>query len=86
MIGSLFAVIDATTQVKLGTIVHAPLINAAISDIKKPMREASLLALQLSTTKPAIEGGGLNTEALESYLGSLADEINDTALKVSLVP
>lgn len=82
VIGSLFAATDATAQSKLGKIVHAPLINAAISDIKKPMREASLTALQFSTTIPSIEGGGLNKEALESFLGSLADEINETALKV----
>ena len=84
VIGSLLSVTDAAAQAKLGKIVHAFLINAAISDIKKPMREASLGALQLSTTIPSIEGGGLNKEALESFVTALSGEVNDTALKVRL--
>ena len=82
VIGALLSVTDKTAQVKLGKIVYAPLMNAAMTDIKKPMREASLEALRLSITVPSIEGGGLNKDALESFLTAFAGEVNDTALKV----
>lgn len=84
VIGSLLSVTDRAAQAKLGKLVCGPLINAAISDIKKPMREASLTALRLSTTVSSIEGGGLNKEALESFVNAMASELNDTAIKVRL--
>ena len=82
MIGCLFAVMDKSTQAKLGKIVFAPLINATMTDIKKPMRDASLEALRQATTIASIEGGGLNEEVLDSFANAFAGEINDTAIKV----
>ena len=82
VIGSLLSVIDKTAQAKLGKLVYGPLINAAISDIKRPMREASLEALRLSTTVSSIEGGGLNKDGLESFVNAMAGELSDTAMKV----
>lgn len=74
---------DKPTQARLGKIVYGPLINAAMSDIKKPMRDACLEALHQATTSPSIEGGGLNEAVLESFANALAGELNDAALKVS---
>lgn len=82
VIGSLLSVTDAHAQAKLGRIVHSPLINGAVNDIKKPVREASLDALIASTTLSSFEGGEINKEAVEGFLAALADEINDTSLKV----
>ena len=84
VIGSLLAVTDKGAQVKLGKLVYGPLINAAISDIKKPMREASLEALRCSITVPSIEGGGVNSDALEGFMNAISSELNDGAMKVRL--
>lgn len=82
VIGSLFAVMDKAAQAKLGKIVYGPLINATMTDIKKPMRDASLEALRQAMSLPPIEGGGLNDDVLESFINALAGELNDAALKV----
>lgn len=83
VIGSLLSVTDRAAQAKYGKLVYGPLINAAMTDIKKPMREASLEALRQSTTLSSIEGGGLNLDALESFVNSIASELNEAAMKVS---
>lgn len=84
VLGSFFSVTDAAAQAKFGKLVYAPLMNAAMTDIKKPMRDSSLEALRLSVTKPTIEGGGYNKDTLDSFMNSLSGEINETALKVRL--
>jgi cytoskeleton-associated protein 5 len=84
VIGNIFSAMDKAAQAKLGKLVFAPLITATMTDIKKPMREASLEALRQATTIPSIEGGGLNEDVLDSFTNALASEINDTALKVCM--
>lgn len=81
VIGTLLSLTDRNAQVKLGKLVYGPLINGAISDIKKPMREAALEALRSSTRVSSIEGGGLNKDALEGFVNAMASELNDTAIK-----
>ncbi|CAB9516410.1 Cytoskeleton-associated protein 5 [Seminavis robusta] len=81
VIGTLLSFTDKTAQPKLGKIVHAALLNGAMNDIKKPVRDSSLEALRLSTTVSSIEGGGLNNDTLEPFMMAFASEVNDTAVK-----
>jgi hypothetical protein len=82
VIGSLLSVMDKHAQAKFGKLVYGPLINNAISDIKKPVRDSALEALKQGTTVSQIEGGGLNKECLEPFVSSMANELSDTAMKV----
>ena len=82
VIGLLLSLTDKSTQPKLGKIVYGPLINCAVNDIKKPVRDSSLEALRLSITVSAIEGGGLNKDTFEPFVAALANEVNETSAKV----
>jgi cytoskeleton-associated protein 5 len=80
-IGKILGNIDSSAQAKLGKIVYAPLINAAMNDIKKPMRDASLESLNQIIRSPDIDGGKVNRETLDGFVSALASEINETAVK-----
>jgi len=84
VIGVLLSTVDKSTQAKLGRMVFAPLINAAMNDIKKPMRDAALGALQAGTTLASLEGEGVNDEALEEFVTALVSEVNERATRVRL--
>lgn len=81
-LGRLLSLVDKSTQAKLGKLIYGPLIAGAMNDIKKPMREACLEALQIGTSAPSIEGGKLNEEALESLVSALVSEVNETSTRV----
>ena len=82
IIATLLISVDEDSQVKLGRIFYTTLINAAINDNKKVMRDAALEALQAGTTKSEIDGGGVNATSLEVFLQSLTAELNDSEYKV----
>jgi hypothetical protein len=82
-IAGLLSMVDKTTQAKLGRIVFAPLINAAMNDIKKPMRDAALEALRSGTTASELLGGGINEEALEPFIAALVGEVTEASARVS---
>jgi hypothetical protein len=82
IIANLLISVDEDSQVKLGRIFYSTLINAAINDNKKVMRDAALEALQAGTTKSEIDGGGVNTMSLEAFLQALTVELNDSEYKV----
>jgi hypothetical protein len=82
IIATLLISVDEDAQVKLGRIFYSTLINAAINDNKKVMRDAALEALQAGTTKSEIDGGGVNASSLEAFLQSLTAELNDSEYKV----
>jgi cytoskeleton-associated protein 5 len=84
VIGSLLSVVDKATQAKLGRIVYAPLINASMNDIKKPMRDASLEALRSGIMASSLVGGGMNDEALEALVAALVSEVTGTTSRVRL--
>jgi hypothetical protein len=83
-VGLLLSSVDKAAQAKLGKLVFGPLINAAMNDIKKPMREASLDAIRTGTTASSLDGGDLNVEALEALVIAFIGEVNETSVRVSL--
>lgn len=83
VIGALLSVVDKPTQAKLGRLVYAPLINASMNDIKKPMRDATLQALRSGTMASELVGGGINEETLEPFVTALVGEVNETSARVS---
>lgn len=82
-IGTLLAAVDSSFQAKLGKIVYSPLLNAAMSDIKKPMRDACVAALRMGTFLPSLDGSGLNMDTVEPLVSSLIGEITDSTIRVS---
>merc|ERR1740136_50149 len=78
--------VDSSSQGKLGKIVCGPLINAAMNDNKKLMRDAAMDALEKSTTKIDLEGGGVNPSALESFMSAMVAELGDSEFKASGLP
>jgi hypothetical protein len=82
--GNLLSSVDKTAQAKLGKLLFGPLINAAMNDIKKPMRDASLEAIRAGFTSSSLDGGDLNEEALEVLVIALVGEVNESAVRVSL--
>ena len=84
LVGSLVSLVDSTNQAKLCKFVLSTLINEAMNDIKKPMRDASLLAIRRSVTCPQIEGGSINILAVEPLLNALVSEVNDAAIRVRI--
>jgi hypothetical protein len=85
LVGTLVSLVDSTNQAKLCKAVLSTLINEAMNDIKKPMRDASLLAIRCSITCSQIEGGKINVLAVEPLLNSLVSELNDAAIRVRII-
>ena len=85
IVGSMLASVDKNCQAKLGRIVFAPLINLAMNDIKKPLRDASLDAIRAGVTATSLDGGGVNELALENFVGALVSEVNEASIRVSLM-
>jgi hypothetical protein len=83
LIGSILSSVDATSQGKLGKIVFGPLINSAMNDSRKIMHDASMEALRVGTSLAPLEGEGPNDQALESFIASLAGELDESEFKVS---
>jgi hypothetical protein len=83
LVGALLSSVDKISQAKLGKLVLPTLINEAMNDIKKPMRDASLDAIRTSITASQLDGGGLNLLSLEALVGALVSEVNEAAIRVS---
>lgn len=85
LIGCILSSVDAASQGKLGRVVYAPLINAAMNDKKKNMHDAAMEALRVGTSLAALEGEGPNEQALESFVVALAGELDESEFKVGAV-
>jgi hypothetical protein len=85
LVGTLVSLVDSTNQAKLCKVVLSSLINEAMNDIKKPMRDASLLAIQSSVTCPQVDGASLNVLAIEPLINALVSEVNDAAIRVRCI-
>ena len=83
LIGGLLNHIDGNSQAKLGKIVFPALINAAMNDMKKTMRDAAASALSMGTDHSTQNGGGTNILATESFIVCLESQLSDAALKSS---
>ncbi len=82
-IGTLLSSLESSVQAKLGRIAYSPLINAAMTDIKKPMRDACLTALRAGTSLHSTEGNGLNIEAVEPLISAVISEVTESTTRVS---
>ena len=82
LIGSILSFSDKQSQGKLGKVVYAPLINAAMNDNKKNMHDASMGALRVGTSMNSLEGEGPNSLALEPFVVALVGELGESELKV----
>ena len=86
VIGSLLSRLDDAAQAKLGSVVFPALVNAAMNDMKKTMRDAAVSALVSGTDRPTQNGGGTNKSSVEAFILSLESELSDAALKSSGLP
>ena len=82
LVGMLLSSLDKTSQAKFCKLVLAPLVNEAMNDIKKPMRDASLMAIRTSVTCSQLEGSDLNLLAMEALICAMVSEINEAAIRV----
>jgi hypothetical protein len=83
LLGSVLSSVDASAQAKLGKLVYAPLINSAMNENKKMMHDAAMEALRTGTSLHAVEGEGVNNQALLPFVSSLAAELDESEFKVS---
>lgn len=86
VIGSLLSHLDDTAQAKIGPVVFPALVNAAMNDMKKTMRDAAVSALEFGTDSPKQNGGGTNASSVEAFILSLESELSDAAIKSSGLP
>lgn len=84
IVGTLISLVDSMNQAKLCKAVLSTLINEAMNDIKKPMRDSSLLAIRCSVSCPQVDGGNINVLAIEPLLNALVSEVNDAAIRVRI--
>lgn len=85
IVGTLVSLVDSMNQAKLCKVVLSTLINEAMNDIKKPMRDASLLAIRCAVSCPQVDGGNINVLAIEPLLNALVSEVNDAAIRVRII-
>lgn len=83
---SILSRVDEAAQAKYGKVVFPSLVTAAMTDMKKTMRDASLEALQAGTKRPEQEGGVVNTVAVDVFIVSLQSELSDAAIKSAGLP
>ncbi|KAG7371784.1 hypothetical protein IV203_017926 [Nitzschia inconspicua] len=83
LIGDILGSVEGDAQGKLGKVVYAPLINAAMNDNRKIMNDAAMEALQKGTSQPPIEGGGLNESSLETFVVALTTELEESEYKAA---
>ncbi len=82
LIGSILSKTDKNAQANLGKVIFPAIVNSALNDIKKPMRDASLAAVRSGTTLNGLEGGGPNGPALGVFLAALVSGLDGSEFKV----
>jgi hypothetical protein len=84
VVGLVLSSVDKCSQAKIGKIVYTALINSAMNDIKKPVRDASLEAIRQGITVSSLDGDGLNDLGMEGLVGALVEEVNESSIRVRL--
>ena len=82
-IASILNSVDNNSQAKLGKIVYGQLIHAGMSDNKKIVRDAALDALENGTSQSDLNGGGVNSVAMEPLIAGFVDQVKDSEYKAS---
>ena len=85
-IGSFLSCCDKAAQANFGKLVFVPLISAAMSDNKKAMRETALYSLDVGTKLAALEGGGANLAALDTFLACFVNYMKESDFKATGLP
>lgn len=85
VIGSILAAVNKPAQAKLGKVVFSALLNSALTDIKKPMRDACLESTRLGLTASALDGGEPNEQAIEAFVTVFSADVNEAAARVRKV-
>ncbi|OEU12196.1 ARM repeat-containing protein [Fragilariopsis cylindrus CCMP1102] len=81
LIGLVLSSVEGEAQGKLGKVVYAPVMNAAMNDKRKVMNDAAMEALQKSISIPEIEGEGFNEHSLEPFVVALIGELDESEFK-----
>jgi len=81
LIGLILGSVEGEAQGKLGKVVYAPIMNAAMNDKRKVMHDAAMEALQNSVSIPEIKGGGLNEQSLEPFVIALTGALDESEFK-----
>jgi cytoskeleton-associated protein 5 len=85
LIGSILSKADKNAQSNLGKVIFPAVVNSALNDIKKPMRDAALAAIRSGTTMSDLEGGGPNGAALEFFVAALVSGLSGSEYKVKML-
>jgi len=80
-IGSILSHTDEQSQAKIGKAVFPSLVNAAMNDTKKTMRDAAISSLTSGIKRNKLDGGGTNLLSLDVFIASMESELSDAALK-----
>ena len=81
LLGLILGSVEDDAQGKLGKVVYAPIMNAAMNDKRKVMHDASMEALQKSISVSELNGGGFNEQSLEPFIVSLIGELEGSEFK-----
>ncbi len=80
-IGSILSRADEQSQAKIGKAVFPSLVNAAMNDMKKAMRDSAISSIRSGIIRNKLEGDGFNLLSLDLFIASMESELSDTALK-----
>jgi len=86
VIGSVLGAVDKVAQGKLCRAVLPSLVNAAMMDNRKPMRDASLSAIKMATTTHELEASKPNPLSLEGLLIALVGCLSESEYKAIGIP
>jgi cytoskeleton-associated protein 5 len=81
IIGLILGAMEGEAQGKLGKLVYAPVLNAAMNDKRKVMNDAAMEALKKATSIPEMKGEGLNEHSLEQFVIALTSELDGSEFK-----
>lgn len=81
IIGLVLGAVEGEAQGKLGKLVYAPVLNAAMNDKRNVMIDAAMEALKKATSIPEMKGEGLNERSLEPFVVALTSELDGSEFK-----
>lgn len=82
----MLGVTDGTSQGRIARLVFPSLVSASMSDIKKPVRDASLDAIRDGFHIPQLAGGGFNKESVEALMFAVSEQVNETTSRAIGLP
>lgn len=83
LIGEILGLLDKSHQAKLGKLAFPPLINSAMNDIKKPVRDSSVHAINAGLRERSTEESQVNQSSAEVFVNAVVSEVNEASIRVS---